>query len=63
MEKVLIWGDETRYRRDLPDFLGELELQPIFCPRSTPITTLLPQHSDASYLFVDAITPVTDQLM
>ena len=30
MEKVLIWGDETRYRRDLPDFLGELELQPIF---------------------------------
>lgn len=63
MEKVLIWGDETRYRRDLPDFLAEMELQPIFCPRSTPITTLLPQHSDASYLFVDAITPVTDQLM
>ena len=61
--KVLIWGDRTRYERDLPDFISSLPLELVYCPREQPLTAALPEHSDAQVLFVDAIAPVDRPLM
>ena len=61
--KVLIWGDRTRYERDLPDSISSLPLELVYCPREQPLTAALPEHSDAQVLFVDAIAPVDRPLM
>lgn len=61
--KVLIWGPKARYVGDMPSFVAELPLERIFCPRKLALETMFPQHSDADFLFVDAITPVTRDVM
>lgn len=61
--KVLIWGDESRYRNHIPTLILESSLELIFCPREQPLDTLFPQHADADFLFVDAIAPVSADLI
>lgn len=61
--KVLIWGNEERYRRDMPDYVAGWGLEPVFCPRQVDLATMFPEHEDAELLFVDAISPVDGALM
>ena len=61
--KVLIWGGEARYRADLPRAVQSLPLELVFCPREQPLGSMLPQHADTVFLFVDAIAPVDGALM
>lgn len=61
--KILIWGGQSRYEADLPDFVPRLPLELVYCPRQEPLESLLPRHSDAEILFVDAIAPVDGALM
>ena len=61
--KVLIWGNEERYQRDMPDYVAGSGLEPVFCPRQVELTTMFPEHANAELLFVDAISPVDGALM
>ena len=61
--KILIIGNRDRYEKYMPNIalLDKLEL--IYCARDTSEAELLQQAGDAEMILVDAITPVTENLI
>lgn len=61
--KILACGPQGRYHNNLPDFVGTLPVELVFSPRDATPQQRQYVCPDAEILFVDAITPVTAQLM
>ena len=61
--KILILGPKSRYEAYAPDFLPQLPVELVFSPINQPPEQTARDNSDAQCLLVDAITPVSAELM
>lgn len=61
--KVILGGPQARYERNIPDYIREMPLELVYCPRGTAKETLYEVGRDAVAYFVDAITDVTAEDM
>lgn len=61
--KILILGPKSRYDAYAPDFLSQLSLELAFLEQYSSAEQAAKQNADAQCLLVDAITPVSAELM
>lgn len=61
--KILIYGPKARYDLYLPDYVKQLPVELVFCTSRRPTPEEVEANRDAQAIFVDAITPVTREVM
>lgn len=61
--KVLILGPKQRYDAYAPDFLSQLPVEPLFCTIDQSPLQLAAANPDIQFLFADAISPVSRELI
>jgi Lactate dehydrogenase and related dehydrogenases len=61
--KALIIGNETRYRKYMPDFDIVKETEMVFCPLGTADHDILKLAGDADFILADAIAEVSQNLI
>ena len=61
--KILIFGPKARYDLYLPDFAGELPVEPVFASAHQSTLQAALANPDAEVILADAITPVGREVM
>src|SRR4051794_19696713 len=61
--KVLVIGNEDRYKKYMPDTDCANQATMVFCPIGTTDDELIEKGDDAQILLVDAIAPVSKYLI